>query len=90
MSPAGLNSRVTRCDSCGKRVRQNQHEVVLRDGLTGQLVGVYHCGLGFEACQAKAAKYSRPGVVLRMSFVHPHRCGPNQTLCDAGLSEGAA
>ena len=83
-------NRATRCDACGKRVRAGHHEAVVRDALTGQLLGVYHAGLSWGSCQARAAKYTRPGVVLRVSFVHPDRCGPEQEHCDAGLAEAVA
>jgi hypothetical protein len=76
-----------RCDSCNRRIRRNQHEFILRDFATGQVVGRYHAR---PDCQAAAGKYIVPGVVLRGTFYHPERCGDDLEFCDAGLSEWAA
>jgi hypothetical protein len=78
-----------RCDACGRRLRQNQHEVHLSDFLTGQLLGRYHAGIGQGRCMAAAAKYVQPGAVTMATFLHPDRCGDDQENCDAGLLEVA-
>jgi hypothetical protein len=83
-----MSTRATRCDACNRRIRANQHELLLSDLRTGQQVGRYHAA---GRCISRAYAYMRqPGAVLRLSVVHPLRCGPNQALCDAGYSEGAA
>ncbi len=76
-----------KCDSCGRRFRQNQHELHLSDFLTGQLLGRYHAGIGWGRCMEAGAKYVQPGAVTLASFIHPDRCGDDQEHCDAGLSE---
>ena len=78
-----------KCDACGKRIRASHHELRLRGALTGQAIGLYHAR---PHCQAAAAKYFAPGVVLRGTIAHPERCGPDLERCDGGLSEwpGAA
>jgi hypothetical protein len=76
-----------RCDSCGKRIRRNHHELVLTDPATGQVVGYYHAR---PDCQQAAAKYLTRETVLMATFVHPDRCGDDQEHCDGGLSEWAA
>lgn len=82
------NDKQPKCDSCNRTIRKNQHELLLSDALTGQRVGHYHA---VPRCQESAVRYMMsPGAVLRASFVHPHRCGPDQEYCDGGLSEGAA
>jgi hypothetical protein len=53
-------SRATKCDACGKRLRKNHHELLLRDLLTGQVIGHYHAGLAWSSCRAQAAKYTKP------------------------------
>lgn len=76
-----------RCDSCNRRLRRNQHELVLRDFMTGQVVGHYHAR---PECQGAAAKYMVGGAVLRGTYYHPERCGDDFEHCDGGLSERAA
>jgi hypothetical protein len=75
-----------RCDACNKRIRRNQHELVLSDFLTGQIVGHYHA----PGCQAAATKYLVGATVLRATYIHPDRCGLDQDLCDGGLREEVA
>jgi hypothetical protein len=77
-----VSKKPPRCDSCNRRIRRSQHELRLSDLLTGQLLGRYHA-----ACQAAAAKYFRPGVLLRATIAHPDRCGDRQEFCDGGLRE---
>jgi hypothetical protein len=79
--------REPRCDACSKRIRRNQHELVLSDFLTGQVVGCYHVR---RDCQAAATKYLMGGAVLRATYAHPPRCGVEYELCDGGLSEAVA
>jgi hypothetical protein len=73
-----------RCDACDRRIRKTHHELRLTDPLTSQIIGCYHSRPG---CQEVATKYLPSGTVLSATVVHPDRCGPNQSLCDAGLSE---
>jgi hypothetical protein len=82
-----VSTKPPRCDSCNRRLRKNQREFVLRDFETGQVVGRYHVR---PECQAAAAKYFVPGVVLRGTVYHPPRCGDNLEHCDGGVSEWAA
>jgi hypothetical protein len=76
-----------RCDSCNKRIRRNQHELLLIDPLTGQRIGHYHA---MPDCMRAAAKYFKPGTVTMSTFVHPDRCGDDLEECDGGLPEWAA
>ncbi len=82
-----MSNKYPRCDSCNRRIRPNQHEFVLRDLETGQVVGRYHTRLG---CQVAAAKYIVPGVALHGTVYHPERCGDDLERCDGGLPEWAA
>jgi len=82
-----LSNKYPRCDSCNRRIRPNQHEFVLRDLETGQVVGRYHTRPG---CQVAAASYFVPGVALRATVYHPERCGDDREACDGGVSEWAA
>lgn len=82
-----MSKSPSRCDSCNRRLRKNQHEFVLRDFETGQVVGRYHTR---PECQAAAAKYMVAGVVLRGTVYHPKRCGADMEQCDGGVSEWAA
>lgn len=75
-----------RCDACNRRLRPSHHELHLSDALTGQLIGRYHAGVGWDGCMTAAGKYVRSGVVLVATFVHPDRCGPDQEHCDGGLA----
>lgn len=52
--------------------------------MTGQVVGRYHAT---PACQATAAKYFTPGMLLSATFIHPDRCGAQQERCDGDWSE---
>jgi hypothetical protein len=79
--------KLPRCYACNKRVRLNQHELVLSDFMTGQVVGHYHAR---PECQRASAKYITGGVALSVTFIHPDRCGENQEQCDGELSEWAA
>jgi len=86
MSPR--KPKAPRCDCCKRRIRRNQHELVLSDLTTGQVIGHYHA---HQDCMVGASKYFYgKGAALRASFIHPDKCGENQQHCDAGLSEGAA
>jgi hypothetical protein len=78
-------SATTKCDACNKRIRRNQHELLLRDFSTGQVVGHYHA----PTCQGAAVKYFTAGVVLRATYLHPDKCGPKHERCDGGLREVA-
>ena len=80
-----MSKEPPRCDHCNRRIRRSQHELRLRDALTGQSLSRYHA-----ACQVAAAKYFEAGAVLRVTIAHPDRCGPDQERCDGGLSESAA
>jgi hypothetical protein len=82
-----MSKNPPRCDACNRRIRRNQHEFVLRDFQPGQIVGRYHAR---PDCQAAAARYIVPGVVLHGTFYHPEKCGDDLELCDGGLSEWAA
>jgi hypothetical protein len=75
------------CDACGKRLREHQHELLLRDLFTGQVLGHYHAGAAWDECMAQAGKYISRGAALQATFIHPDRCGDEQEHCDAGLSE---
>lgn len=68
-------------------MRDNHHELVLSDPLTGQVLGHYHTGPAWPKCAPRAASYLGEGAVLQASFVHPDRCGEQQEHCEAGLSE---
>ncbi len=82
-----MSKKPTRCDSCGRRIRLNQHEFFLRDFDTGQAIGRYHTK---PDCQVAVTKYVTPGVALRATVYHPERCGGDLMRCDGGASEGAA
>jgi hypothetical protein len=82
-----MSHQPPRCDACGRRIRQNHHELRLSDFTTNQLIGRYHARPG---CRDAATKYFERGVVLRLGIVHPDRCGPEQENCDGGLLEEAA
>lgn len=82
-----MTKKPPRCDSCNKRFRRNQHEFLLRDLQTGQVVGRYHTR---PDCQETATRYLVPGVTLRGTFYHPERCGGDLARCDGGVSEWAA
>jgi hypothetical protein len=82
-----MSKKPTRCDSCGRRIRLNQHEFLLRDLDTGQAIGRYHTK---PECQVAVTKYVTPGVALRATVYHPERCGGDLIRCDGGVSEGAA
>ena len=82
-----MSKKPLRCDACNRRIRRNQHELVLNDFLTGQEVGRYHARPG---CQDAIHKYIAGGAVLSVTFVHPDRCGGDQEHCDGGLPEWAA
>lgn len=82
-----MSNHPPRCDACNRRLRRNQHEFVLRDFSTGQIVGQYHAR---PSCQAAAAKYIVPGVVLRGTYYHPPKCGDDLEHCDGGIIEWAA
>jgi hypothetical protein len=76
-----MSHQPPRCDACDRRIRRNHHGIRLSDLTTGQLIGRYHAR---PPCQGSAMKYFEPGVVLRMTIVHPDRCGPEQECCDLG------
>jgi hypothetical protein len=76
-----------RCDACNRRIRPSHHELRLSDLATGQAIGRYHAQ---PKCQAAAAKYFERGVVLRVTIVHPDRCGAEQEDYDGALSEEVA
>jgi hypothetical protein len=77
-----------RCDSCERRVRPNQHGIRLSDLLTGQLVGQFHARPG---CRDGVTRhFDQPGAALRVSVVHPSRCGDDFEKCDGGLLEEIA
>lgn len=80
-----MSKKPPRCDACNRRIRPNQHEFVLRDFETGQVVGRYHCR---PECQEADAKFA--GVVLRGTVYHPERCGDDLEHCDGALSEVSA
>jgi hypothetical protein len=82
-----MGKSAPRCDSCLKRIRQNHHELVLSDALTGQEVGHYHTRPG---CQQAAMKYLTSGAVLVASYHHPARCGDDLENCDGGSCEAVA
>jgi hypothetical protein len=82
-----MSKKTLQCDSCGRRIRRNQHEFLLRDLGTGQAIGRYHIK---PECQETAAKYFEGGVALRGTYYHPERCGDDLNHCDGGVSEGAA
>jgi predicted RNA-binding Zn-ribbon protein involved in translation (DUF1610 family) len=79
-----------RCDSCARKITATQHELVLSDPETGQVIGSYHAGEGRQDCRQAATKYLTAGVVLAVTYYHPRRCGLNQELCDSGLREEVA
>jgi hypothetical protein len=81
-----MAAKKIRCDACGVRIRPNQHELVLADAMTGQVVGRYHA----PGCQEAAIKYMKGGAVLMANYLHPDRCGPDQEYCDGGVSEEVA
>ena len=80
-----MSNKPPRCDSCNRRIRPTHHEFVLRDLVTGQVVGNYHA-----RCQGAAVKYFSSGTVLRATVYHPERCNGDLKDCDGGLSELAA
>jgi hypothetical protein len=82
-----MSNKTPHCDSCGRRIRRNHHELVLRDFSTGQILGHYHSHPG---CQVAAAKYVTPGVALRATVYHPECCGDALVHCGGGVPEGAA
>ena len=82
-------SAKNKCDSCGRRIRPNQHEMRLVDLTTNQEVGRYHASVNRD-CQNAATRYLTGGAALIARIYHPARCGPDQQHCDAGLFEGAA
>jgi predicted RNA-binding Zn-ribbon protein involved in translation (DUF1610 family) len=79
-----MSKKTPRCDSCGRRIRLNQHEFFLRDFETGQAIGRYHA-----ACQGAATKYLLSGTAAayRGTYYHPPRCGGDLMRCDGGASE---
>lgn len=83
-----IQERSKVCDSCGKRLRDNHHELIVSDHPSGQLIGRYHAVWG--ECVAQATKYFVAGAVVQATFVHPDRCGDEQEHCDAGLAEVVA
>ncbi len=82
-----MSNKPPRCDSYNRRLRKNQHELLLRDAETDQTLGHYHAR---PECQEAALKYMVPGVALRGTYFHPERCGDDLALCDGGLSEVSA
>ncbi len=79
-----MNKKTLQCDACGRRIRINQHDLLLRDFETGQILGHYHAHPG---CQGAMASYFTPGVALRATVSHPPRCGGDLTRCDGGAAE---
>jgi hypothetical protein len=79
-----MSAKGYRCDACGGKIRREQHELLLADAVTGQELGRYHVG-----CQDAARKYVEPGAVLKATYLHPDRCGPDQERCDGGLREAS-
>ena len=79
-----MSKRPTRCNACNKRIRLNQHEFILRDFETEQIIGRWHA-----ACQGAAAKHLT-AAAFRGTYYHPPRCGDDLSLCDGGLPEWAA
>lgn len=82
-----MSRKHTRCDACNKRIRPAQHELLLRDLLSGQEIGRYHTR---PECQSAVAKYLISEATLRATIFHPKRCGDDLESCDGGLMEGAA
>jgi hypothetical protein len=82
-----MSYKPPKCDACNRRIRRNQHEFVLRDFVTGQIVGRYHAR---PECQAAAATYFVAGAVLRGTYYHPPKCSAELELCDGGLPEAVA
>jgi hypothetical protein len=74
------------CDGCERPIRDSQHELLLRDFTTGQILGRYHAA----TCQHSATEYFVPGMVTEVVYVHPDRCGENQEECDGGAFEVVA
>jgi hypothetical protein len=80
-------NRPRRCDACGKRMRENHHELHLSAPLTGQVLGRYHAGMAFGGCMVTASKYFSVGNAVKATFAHPDRCGDDQEHCDAGFAD---
>jgi hypothetical protein len=76
------NNKPLRCEACGRRIRPAHHELRLSDLLSGQLIGRYH---GNPDCMGAATRYVVGAAALRLSIVHPERCGDDFERCDVGL-----
>ncbi len=80
-----MSKRPTRCDSCNRRIRPNQHMFILRDFSTEQIIGRWHA-----ACQSAATKYlTATAAAFRGTYHHPPRCGDDLSSCDGGAHRAA-
>jgi len=79
-----MSHRPEKCDACDRRIRRSHHALRLSDLATGQVLGRYHAG---GSCRDAAIKYFEPGAVIRVTVLHPQRCGPEQERCDLGAME---
>jgi hypothetical protein len=83
-----MSRKPPRCDHCGRRIRPSHHSARLSDFLIMQTIGEYHAN---PACMAAALKYTTDGADVRVSYLHPLRCGPSQENCDdEAFSQGFA
>jgi hypothetical protein len=82
-----MGSKPLRCDHCDRRIRTSHHALRLSDLLTGQVLGLYH---GRPDCMGAAVDYMASGPALRVSVLHPARCGSDQEQCTAGPDEWGA